>query len=193
MTAEAATEGITVATIRAAAEATGAADGVAVKAEDLATTAIPDKADGARMEMAAEIVAIALRLIMPLTLQSARASLIKAKTVATATVTRIKTRIVIATGIVTKTKTKTKTGIVTRTEIKARSGTVTKTRIGTVTKTEIRIATGTVIKIRTKTRTKTGIAGAEETMAGIAGTVAILSTTTQLFTNLGTTTTMLMV
>jgi hypothetical protein len=181
MTAEAAIDGITVATIRAATDAT-AAHGAAVKAEDLGTTAIPVKVVAARMEMAAEIAAIAPLLIMRLTPRSARAILIKAKTVAIAILTGTRTK----TGIVTRIKTRTATEIATRTE--------TKTRI----RTRIEIGTGTVAGIvtrtgtKTRTRTRTGIAGAVVTIGVTADTIAILSTTTHLLTNLGTTTTMLM-
>jgi hypothetical protein len=191
MTAEAAIDGITVATIRAAADAMTAAHGAAVKAEDLGTTAIPVKVVAARMEMAAEIVAIAPLLIMRLTPRSARAILIKAKTVAIAilTGTRTKTRIV--------TRIKTRTEIATRTETKTRieigTGTVAGIVTRTGTKTRIVIETGIVTKTRTKTRTRTGIAGAVVTIGVTADTIAILSTTTHLLTNLGTTTTMLMV
>ncbi len=82
----------------------------------------------------------------------------------------------------------------TRTETKTRIVTKigTRTAIGIVTRTETK--TGIVIEtgIVTKTRTRTGIAGAVETTGVTADTTAIPSTTTQLLTNLGTMTTMLM-
>jgi len=200
MTAEAATDGITVATIRVEADAMRAAHGV--KAEDLGTKAIPDKVVEARMEMAAEIDAIAPLVISRLTpeLEAARAILIKAKTVAiairigpgtkgivtgTGIVTRIKTRIKTRTGIVIRAETKTK--IVTRTKIGIVTGIVTRTG----TKTRIETATGIATKTRIKIETRTEIAGAVVTIAAIADTVAILSTTTQLLMNLGITATML--
>jgi hypothetical protein len=193
MTAEAAIDGITVATIRAAADAT-AAHGAAVKAEDLATTAIRVKVVAARMEMAAEIAAIAPLLIMRLTPRFARAILIKEKTVAIAILTGTRTK----TRIVTRIKTRTATEIATRTETETRIRTRIEIGTGTVagivtrtgTKTRIVIETGIVTK--TRTRTRTGIAGAVVTIGVTADTIAILSTTIHLVTNLGTTTTMLM-
>src|SRR5712671_3092629 len=107
MTTEVAIDGITVATIRAAAGAMTAAHGAAVKPEDLGMTAIPVKVVAARMEMAAEIVAIALLLIIRPTPQSARAILIKAKTAAIAILTGIETK----TRIGTRTKTRTATEV----------------------------------------------------------------------------------
>jgi hypothetical protein len=180
-----------VATIRAEAGATRAVQGVAVKAEDLGTKAIPAKVVEARMETAAVIVATAPPVIIRLTpeFETARAILTKAKTVAIANriepgtkeivtgteiVTRIRTRIRIETGIVTKTKTKTKT----------------KTR--TRTRTRIRIETGTGTGIVIRTRTRTEIAGAVVIIVAIADTVATLSTMTQLLTSLGITAIMLM-
>jgi len=190
MTTEVAIDGITVATIRAAAGAMTAAHGAAVKPEDPGMTAIPVRVVAARMEMAAEIVAIALLLIIRPTPQSARAILIKAKTAAIAILTGIETK----TRIGTRTKTRTATEVVTRTETKTRIVTKigTRTAIGIVTRTGIVIETGIVTKTRTKIRTRTGIAGAVETTGVTAATTAIPSTTTQLLTNLGTMTTMLM-
>jgi len=194
MTTEVAIDGITVATIRAAADAMTAAHGAAVKAEDPGMTAIPVKVVAARMEMATEIVAIVLLLIIRLTPQSARAILIRAKTVAIAILTGIGTK----TRIGTRIKTRTATEVVTRTETKTRIVTKIGTRTaigiatGTETKTGIVIETEIVTKTRTKIRTRTGIAGAVETTGVTADTTAIPSTTTQLLTNLGTMTTMLM-
>jgi hypothetical protein len=168
VTAGAATEGTTVAIIRAEAGAMIVADGVAVKAGDLGLITVPDKAAAARTVTVAEIVAIGpRRIIRPMPrFATVGATLLKIRMVAIVTGTRAKTK------IVTRTATRIKTRIAIR----------TATRIKT------RIVTGTAIRIRTKT----GIVVAIGTMPVIGDTTATPFTTTRLLTTPGTTKTILM-